>query len=324
MSNIFYNYVYLDPRKPGDYNYGKIHFDYEPFTVGKGCYNRMYSHLKEKEETTYNPHKVRIINKIRKAGLEPIILKIFENLNENVAIESEKLLIALIGRYNKNSGPLTNLTDGGEGFSGTVKTEEMLAKCRKIVYQYDLSCNFIKKYKSYKQAELETGIHKTAISECCLGKRYTTGGFMWSNLELTNDEILEKNRNRKTINQSKRVEVYQYGLTGNLIHIYESLTLAKNETGIKNVHCYDNINLTSGGFIWSYKELTVKELNDIIFKVNNKNSGQKCILQFDLNDNFIREFKSLKEASTISGCTNIWDCCNGRAKKSCGYKWKYK
>lgn len=113
--NIFYNYVYLDPRKPGDYNYGEFHFDYEPFEIGKGKGNRLYAHLYEKEETTYNPHKVRILNKIKKAGLEPIIFKIFENLDEITAYGNEVMLIELIGRHNQKTGPLTNITGGGTG-----------------------------------------------------------------------------------------------------------------------------------------------------------------------------------------------------------------
>lgn len=114
-NDIFYNYVYLDTRKPGDYNYGDIHFDFEPFYIGKGKDDRCYSHLYEKEETTYNPHKVRIINKIKKQGLKPIILKIYENLEENTALENEKMLVKLIGKTNNKTGPLTNITDAGIG-----------------------------------------------------------------------------------------------------------------------------------------------------------------------------------------------------------------
>ena len=34
--NKFYVYVYLDPRKEGEYNYGGLCFNAEPFYVGKG------------------------------------------------------------------------------------------------------------------------------------------------------------------------------------------------------------------------------------------------------------------------------------------------
>ena len=43
--NIFYVYVYLDPRKPGNYVYGEYSFDYEPFYVGKGSNGRCTIHL---------------------------------------------------------------------------------------------------------------------------------------------------------------------------------------------------------------------------------------------------------------------------------------
>lgn len=45
-----YVYIYLDPRKQGNYKYENYFFDYEPFYVGKGCKNRLYAHLKEAEK----------------------------------------------------------------------------------------------------------------------------------------------------------------------------------------------------------------------------------------------------------------------------------
>ena len=35
--SIFYVYAYLDPRKPGVFQYKDFRFDYEPFYIGKGC-----------------------------------------------------------------------------------------------------------------------------------------------------------------------------------------------------------------------------------------------------------------------------------------------
>jgi NUMOD3 motif len=112
----FYTYIYLNPLKSGNYTYkGFVTFFYEPFYVGKGFGNRIYKHLKETEEGTDNLHKYRTIQKIRRSGKEPIVIKITENLDEKCAHCFEKFLIKLIGRDDLDLGPLLNLTDGGEG-----------------------------------------------------------------------------------------------------------------------------------------------------------------------------------------------------------------
>lgn len=59
--------------------------------------------------------------------------------------------------------------------------------------------------------------------------------------------------------------------------------------------------------------------------VHEKN--KKPILQFDLDDNFIKEFDSASTAAKSLGYINggnITNCCKGRCKSTLGYKWKYK
>jgi hypothetical protein len=60
-------------------------------------------------------------------------------------------------------------------------------KASKIVLQYDLKGNFIKKYYSIAQAGRETGANHTHISSCCKGKRNTAGGFKWKYDDNTNE-----------------------------------------------------------------------------------------------------------------------------------------
>lgn len=116
---IFYVYLLLDPRKLGNYDYGKgriLH--YEPFYVGKGKRNRLHSHVQgflRGRGLKSNTHKTNKIRNILKEGLEVITKKIKCKLTERQAFQIERKAIALIGRSDIGNGPLTNHSDGGEG-----------------------------------------------------------------------------------------------------------------------------------------------------------------------------------------------------------------
>lgn len=116
----YYTYIYLDPRKSGDYNYDEYYFDHEPLYVGKGKGKQIDRHISEakRNKNIHNTHKSGKIRHILSEGLEPIRFKIKENLSEQEAFDLEMELIKLIGRVDLGTGPLTNLTDGGEGTSG--------------------------------------------------------------------------------------------------------------------------------------------------------------------------------------------------------------
>ena len=126
-----YVYVYLDPRKPGNFSFEEYAFLQEPFYVGKGYGNRAYEHLNEKR--VYNPFKHRKIKKIQKEGLEPVIVFVEKNVSDEEAINLEKKLINLIGRSDKKKGPLTNLTDGGDGTLGLLRSDESIQKQKKTL-----------------------------------------------------------------------------------------------------------------------------------------------------------------------------------------------
>lgn len=90
-----------------------------PCYVGKGSGRRA-----TKPSRKLNPH---LENIIKKAGgsLPTVIIR--SELNEKEAFDIEKAFIKAIGRK-KNGGPLSNLTDGGDGTAGWVPTAEFRAK----------------------------------------------------------------------------------------------------------------------------------------------------------------------------------------------------
>ena len=114
---MFYVYIYFDPRVEDSFIYSDLSFNYEPFYIGKGKGNRLYSHLKQTGRTL----KTNKINSIRNKGFEPIVLKYKENLSEEEAFKLEVELINKIGRRNLKNGPLTNIHEGGKG--GNLKGE---------------------------------------------------------------------------------------------------------------------------------------------------------------------------------------------------------
>ena len=62
-------------------------------------------------------------------------------------------------------------------------------------------------------------------------------------------------------------------------------------------------------------------------RLNNMGKNNKAVLQFDLNDNFIKEFESQTIAAQFLGKKTgaaIGECAKGKRPTIYGYKWKYK
>ena len=101
-----YVYVYLDPRKPGEYVYNDYKFEYEPFYVGRGCNGRAYAHLKEKQDSELYKYIQEIIND---TDTIPIIKYYKRGLTTLEACNEENKLIQSIGKLNNNKGPFSVL-----------------------------------------------------------------------------------------------------------------------------------------------------------------------------------------------------------------------
>lgn len=120
----FYVYAYLDPRKPGDYQYGNYRFDYEPFYIGKGQNRRCYLGNVRNIYFSYKTNKI-----YQDIGVAPILVKIVSEITEEDSLTIEELLIVSIGRrFVGGKGPLVNLANSGRGSFGIPMSEETKRK----------------------------------------------------------------------------------------------------------------------------------------------------------------------------------------------------
>jgi hypothetical protein len=121
----FYVYVYRDPR-PGKRR--------QPFYVGKGCGRRSH----RPPELRKNALLTNVIAKLLAVQLEPIIEIVARFKNETSAFAAEKRLIKRYGRRDIGTGPLCNMTDGGERTSG----------CQWMADQVKNNTTFLKRLKA--------------------------------------------------------------------------------------------------------------------------------------------------------------------------------
>ena len=105
----------------------------EPFYVGMGKNKRDISHLTaiQKGKSLKNLHLGNTISKILAANQEVRIVRVKEYLTEVEAKTLEVKLVALYGRRDLNKGPLTNMTDGGDGYVNWSDDAKNRASARK-------------------------------------------------------------------------------------------------------------------------------------------------------------------------------------------------
>jgi len=275
---IFYVYVYLDPRKPGLFKYNDLKFDFEPFYVGKGTKNRAYSGIRDKNKCL----KVTKIRSILKSDNFPIIIKLYENITNEESFIREIETILKIGRIDNKTGPLTNMTDGGTGGTGLKHKDSWKKILSKPVIQIK-DGDVINDYNSIKEASEKTGIIKQNISSALTGRYKSAGGFQWkyknesdklqghlkkefkmpihsesTKLKMSlsakrGNEHHMKNKIGKDNPRSRKVK--QKSLSGELIKVWDSLQDIRRELGFtpSNIcRCCKGEVKRIGGFLWEY------------------------------------------------------------------------
>jgi hypothetical protein len=220
------NYIYIifDLTIKGKWIYKEKTFTYKPIYVGMGSGCRYKRHLTTKLhkcETNFTKHKM--IKSLIESGNKPLSIKIYEDINREDAKNIEKDLIKHFGKIIDNSGILTNITDGGEETPCNSMGSNNIHS--KKVYQYDLDGNFIKEWNcGLREIGRILGKNYNNIGDCCRGKTKTSGGYQWSyeyKTKLTQVKAYD--------NKSCYKKVYKFNYLGDIVNVYESLTIASFE-----------------------------------------------------------------------------------------------
>jgi len=230
----------------------------EPFYIGIGTKQKGNTYLDIYTRAFARSRRNKIWKDIVRKNKEKYEVETFlESDDYDFIKQKEREFIKLYGRIDLKTGILANMTDGGEGKTSYVTSEETKRKIgnsnrgnkktaeslkrqsetrknnynpawfdniRKKAYQYDLDGNFIKEWRCIIDATKEHGYDNGLIIRCCKKRpNYRSAyGYMWF-YEYLGEKIAPLNKHKK---------VRQFDLqTNETICMYKSSKEASNKLG---------------------------------------------------------------------------------------------
>jgi hypothetical protein len=213
----------------------------EPFYIGIGkeekrCYQNVKRNSIWKAIVTKTNYTVEIL---------------FDNLTWEDACIKEKEFILLYGRKDLGTGSLCNLTDGGEGVIGSIRSEEYREKLRKVNTGKKMSKESIEKLKDSLKGRKHSEETKAKMSKTRLGKKL-------SNLHI---ESIAKGLKGKKKSDTHVAKMRQTKLGLPIVQInkelkrtiWDSASEASRVTKIAKASilaCLNNKRNTAGGSTW--------------------------------------------------------------------------
>jgi group I intron endonuclease len=282
----YYVYVLLDTSKPGIYIYEELTFDYEPFYIGKGTNNRDYHSIFDK----YNSFKKNKIQSLKQKNIRVLSIKVFDNLNEQESFNIETSIIKKIGRRDQKLGPLTNLTDGGDGRTNIIVSDETKIKISDTKKSQnlhnkhtELTKNLLKKINQGENNPFFGKNHTEEVKEEHSLRVSGTNHPMWGKKH--NEETIQKIRERRNaaVDQDKMIQlskdvnsksVLQFNLDGEFVKEFYSIKDAAIETGCSESiigKCCRGVIKKPRKYIFKFKSQESLELkNSFIFKIGDE------------------------------------------------------
>lgn len=253
----------------------------------------------------------RAVKKYGYDNFKRTTIKVFDTKEE--AYEFEKLIVTPTLLKSKQC---YNTTIGGIGGGNEIQ--------KKTVYQFDLNGNFIRSYKSARDAAMTVSPDnqdtiRASIKNCCLGTSYSSCGFFWSYYK----EFIKKEDYQNNINRRKN-KIAQYTLSGKFLRYYDNITEARNATGLRNLYSSIRGECSIGGFQWRY--YTGDDSDIPPFESTVTMYRTKPIICTDSNG-IETEYASIKKCIEINpefSSKGIKNVIRGINKTHKGYKFRWK
>lgn len=250
---------------------------------------RWSEHIYEALESSNSNYNTILSKAIRKYGADNFKLTILEECKDNnYLLEREQYWIQYYSSFYKDNSNGYNMTRGGEGHT---------------IYTYKDFLLLWNQGWTVRDIATEKQVTIKTVSDAL------------KNYGITQQEIY---------NRGNQIGLYKR-LNNNNRNVDDIYKLWQEGKSIKEICIILNLMTSPAHILKKYFNVSQKEIYDRCGQSNSKNRSIP-IIQYDLNNNFIREWKSASQVHDELGydISSIRKVCNGKKLQYKNYIWKNK
>lgn len=192
----------------------------------------------------------------------------------------------------------------------------------KPVLQFDLTGNFIKEWKSAREASISLEIPQKGIYWCCVKKYKNSSLYIW----IYKDDYVDENSLKWYLQNQKQKNINQYDLYGRYIKTWKNHAEINEYFGYSVNGCTRHKNLSSHGYIWLYTNDELELTEEYCYYVRNslKIVNNKPFYQVDEHCNIVEKYNCLREVKSNGfNAKSVGECLRNLRNSTKGFVWIY-